>query len=502
MTELVSLSSSGMQGNGPSEAGDISDDGRFVAFSSEATNFLESDADGSWPDIYVRDRSTGTTSLVSKDIEGNQADGFDFGSVTMSANGRYVTFTSDVPLVPEVPADGDACTTPQAYVFDRWADVPLLVSADSNGNPGRTPPPPPGAVSVICASSFATVSDRGDLALQSNASGLVADDTNLCANYDYLANCADAFVRQVPNHGPSIQYFGIGDSIPSGHGLGDDLTACKRSTSSYPYLVNTDLRLWGYETDFLSSPSTYHIACSGAQAVADPVFTPPPEKQLTWQVDRVLERRDSNKDALVSITIGADDFHFAFSARAMLCDASESVFRDWLENTVSSVREGVLIEVRRLLADTRTSVILTEYYQPFNKTPAWLQLDPLALPPFRPCDLARAHQRAQTAVQALNSSWDYIRDELASHAQQRLSITRIYEEFQGHEGAPSTTYAAAGVCGWSPPLEDQTWIQVPGNGYTTSMIPFVDGGDCFHPNEVGQRRIADAALRAASQLGF
>src|SRR5690349_15627925 len=60
----VSVGVGGAQPNGPSWSPSISDDGRTVAFASEATNL--SPADGAPNiDVYVRDRAAGTTTLVS-----------------------------------------------------------------------------------------------------------------------------------------------------------------------------------------------------------------------------------------------------------------------------------------------------------------------------------------------------------------------------------------------------------------------------------------------------
>ncbi len=72
-TELVSIASDGTQGNGLSYAPTISADGRYVAFSSNASNLVEGDTNGS-SDIFVRDRVTGKTQRVSVASDGTQGD--------------------------------------------------------------------------------------------------------------------------------------------------------------------------------------------------------------------------------------------------------------------------------------------------------------------------------------------------------------------------------------------------------------------------------------------
>jgi Tol biopolymer transport system component len=63
-TERVSVASDGSQANGASRNASISDDGRFVAFETDASNLFTDDGNGK-SDIVVRDRQLGTTTLVS-----------------------------------------------------------------------------------------------------------------------------------------------------------------------------------------------------------------------------------------------------------------------------------------------------------------------------------------------------------------------------------------------------------------------------------------------------
>ena len=102
MTERVSVSSAGAQGDGDSGAGDfgaagpaISADGRYVAFAPVATDLVPGDTNGR-SDVFVRDRKQGTTervSVSSSGRQGNNSSGGLLGSgVAISADGRYVAF--------------------------------------------------------------------------------------------------------------------------------------------------------------------------------------------------------------------------------------------------------------------------------------------------------------------------------------------------------------------------------------------------------------------------
>ena len=89
-TELVSLGPDGRQGNNESFAPAISADGRFVAFSSIATNLVDGDTNGQ-QDVFLRDRKLGTTRRISLGPHGAQANNASF-SASLSANGSRVVF--------------------------------------------------------------------------------------------------------------------------------------------------------------------------------------------------------------------------------------------------------------------------------------------------------------------------------------------------------------------------------------------------------------------------
>jgi len=93
VTTRVSVNSSGKQGKGSSENPSISSDGRFVAFHSNATNLVAGDTNGAY-DVFFHDTVTGVTSRVSVDSSGNQGDDVSY-SPSISSDGRYVAFSSE-----------------------------------------------------------------------------------------------------------------------------------------------------------------------------------------------------------------------------------------------------------------------------------------------------------------------------------------------------------------------------------------------------------------------
>ena len=93
-TELVSVDSSGVQGNGASVNASVSDDGTFIAFESQATNLITGDTNGALSDIFRRDRtSPGLTELVSTPDGTNSGNAASVGA-SISGNGTFVAFES------------------------------------------------------------------------------------------------------------------------------------------------------------------------------------------------------------------------------------------------------------------------------------------------------------------------------------------------------------------------------------------------------------------------
>ena len=92
-TKLASIRSNGTQGNDGSYDPSISDDGRYVAFESDATRLVHNDTNGE-KDIFVHDRNTGKTKRVSIRSNGTEAFGGSSSDPSISDDGRYVAFES------------------------------------------------------------------------------------------------------------------------------------------------------------------------------------------------------------------------------------------------------------------------------------------------------------------------------------------------------------------------------------------------------------------------
>lgn len=91
-TELVSVAADGTAANGRCDNPSVSDDGRYVTFSSEATNLHPKDTNVT-SDIYVYDRTSHQITLISIGHDGSSSNGRSTNPI-ISRDGRYVAFES------------------------------------------------------------------------------------------------------------------------------------------------------------------------------------------------------------------------------------------------------------------------------------------------------------------------------------------------------------------------------------------------------------------------
>ena len=114
-------------GNGPSEGVDLSADGRFVAFTSKATNLVAGQVDGfpGTPNVFVFDRTTGAIVLASHRA-GQAAVAVGGESPVISANGRFLVFRSFAADL--VPGQVDTNGGNDVFLYNRATNTTALAS--------------------------------------------------------------------------------------------------------------------------------------------------------------------------------------------------------------------------------------------------------------------------------------------------------------------------------------------------------------------------------------
>src|SRR3990170_5617 len=161
LTQRVSLTSGGVQGNNHSYRPSLSSDGRYVAFDSLAGNLVTGDTNG-YSDIFVHDRQTGVTQRVSLTSGGVQGNNHSYRP-SISSDGRYVAFDS---LASNL-VTGDTNGYSDIFVHDRQTGLTQRVSLTSGGVQGNNHSYRP-----------SISSDGRYVAFDSLASNLVTGDTN------------------------------------------------------------------------------------------------------------------------------------------------------------------------------------------------------------------------------------------------------------------------------------------------------------------------------------
>ena len=160
-TYLVSVGAAGLQGNNVSDEASISANGRYVAFESDASNLVSGDSNG-YADVFVRDRKLHKTIRVSVSSAGVQGDNIS-ADPSISANGRIVAFVS----LADNLGPGDSNGFLDVYARDRKLHKTARVSVGTAGQQGNSD----SYVPSISA-------DGRYVAFESDASTLVPGDSN------------------------------------------------------------------------------------------------------------------------------------------------------------------------------------------------------------------------------------------------------------------------------------------------------------------------------------
>jgi hypothetical protein len=159
----ISVDSNGIEGNGPSYQASLSVDGRYIAFTSQASNLILNDNNNDIPDIFIHDRISKQTSRVSIGSKGEEGNMTSFDP-SISADGRFVAFESFANNL----IAGDTNSDNDVFIRDRLLKQTTRVSIsdeviESKGNSNQA--------RISADGRFVTFS--------SSANNLVIDDTNI-----------------------------------------------------------------------------------------------------------------------------------------------------------------------------------------------------------------------------------------------------------------------------------------------------------------------------------
>ncbi|MBD2329048.1 Calx-beta domain-containing protein [Alkalinema sp. FACHB-956] len=234
-TGVVTLLSTGGSGIGDDDSFNpvISDDGRYVAFVSDATNLVANDANGT-QDVFRYDLQAASNPVALVSVNTSGTAGVTTGtfttlgsySPTISADGNFIAFVSAASdLTTTTDTNGNA---PDVFIRNMQTGQTSLVSVNSAGTGSGNGS---GSVNPVISA------DGRYVAFVSTASNLVTGDTN--------GNIQDVFVRDTVTG--RTRLISVDDlDIESGNAASNDPTLSRNAayiafTSNASNLVDDDL---------------------------------------------------------------------------------------------------------------------------------------------------------------------------------------------------------------------------------------------------------------------
>ncbi|MEO3859495.1 kelch repeat-containing protein [Acrocarpospora sp. B8E8] len=267
-----------------------------------------------------------------------------------------------------------------------------------------------------------------------------------------------------------VKYAALGDSVASGHGLNTSRQdTCRRSADgAYPDVVKADLGL--------DAAHYRKYACSGDTS----------DVLLATQVSKANDFLGEDP-TLVTLTVGADDYQFAFWQVYLAAFAPRAypTFARLRDGTSTILRRNIHTALDQLgKGHPHRTIAVTTYYNPFNAKSVIYTALPLR------CDqtwLGRppCHQIMTDTVNALNNAIKGAVADYTGTAQDATVklVDGVGAAFAGYEGPRP-------FCGDADPTFSHTYIQAKATRRLNLLLFPRNGDDCFHPNRDGQNKIA------------
>lgn len=182
-TKLVShANGNSNSSDGASENASISDDGRFITFTSDGTNLIATPTTAQ-KQVFLWDRQTTPLSLISRDSAGTIADA-ESDNAVISGDGSYVAFTSSATNL----FGNDTNAAQDVFIRDLVKNTTTAVSVDSAGTYGTVTGGAPGSGAFASSPVISSYGGKVYVAFTSTFNTLVTTDTN---------NAQDVFVREI-----------------------------------------------------------------------------------------------------------------------------------------------------------------------------------------------------------------------------------------------------------------------------------------------------------------
>ena len=229
-TLISSSYDEGISDNGAGNSS-MSADGRYIVFESSSTNIVENDTNDKI-DIFLHDTTTKVNTIISLGYDGEPAIPRGGGNPSISANGRYIVFSSSATNLVENFSDVD--TRSNLFLHDAQTNTTVLVV--NSGSIGIGYP-------------SAVVSNDGKVVFRSDGTDIVPNDNNGSSDvflYDITTNTTIR-LSVAADGSESTGYFSSSQPRISADGRhvifrspATDLVENTPSTGSHLFLHDTD----------------------------------------------------------------------------------------------------------------------------------------------------------------------------------------------------------------------------------------------------------------------
>jgi Tol biopolymer transport system component len=289
----ASVPQAGGWANGSSDAASVSDDGNLVVFQSVASNLVSGDRNGA-RDVFLRDMTSGTTTLVSHGTAGDPANGASAAGLPgLTPDGSTVVLTSTASNL----VAGDTNQAGDVFVYDRGADTFVLASVGADDAPAKG------------TSSDPSLSANGRwVAFTSFAPNIVLGDgdgttdvfvRDLRAGVTQRASAADGGgdpngLSQLPTISPDasmVAFASRASNLVPGDGAGWDLFVHSFETDDEPPTISCSAPDGAWHRDNVMIACAASDSGSGLADTADARFT------LSTSVAQGEETADAATDA-------------------------------------------------------------------------------------------------------------------------------------------------------------------------------------------------------------
>ncbi len=185
-------------GDGDSSEPDLSGNGRYLVFTSEAANLTDGDTNGT-ADIYRADLDAGTIAPISVAHDGGEADGASSQAV-VSYDGRFVAFTSEATNL--VPNDTNGLA--DVFLYDAATQTTTRISMKEDGSEADAPSQTPSISAHGRVVAFQTTSDLVSANAGSDGSRIIVYDHDSGALEQVSFSTVVTWVADYHVSGPSV----------------------------------------------------------------------------------------------------------------------------------------------------------------------------------------------------------------------------------------------------------------------------------------------------------